>query len=131
MRGKLYNLYLFLFVFISADNSGSKCCYDAFGNLKYAGDYEIGVTTIGSISMRAHIAGSPPYDAAGTVPMLSHAKADLIPYFHCCLLAGNCMKYLHRRPTADCYDYDTPKTGKFPSGQLRFEGFYIKHVRYK
>ncbi|PIK35674.1 putative sushi domain-containing protein 2, partial [Apostichopus japonicus] len=97
-------------IFPTADNSGSKCCYDAFGNLKYAGDYETGVTTIGSISMRAHIAGSPPYDAAGTVPMLSHAKADLIPYFHCCLLAGNCMKYLHRRPTADCYDYDTPKT---------------------
>lgn len=122
-------LAMFNFSLFSAHNSGSKCCYDQRGNLMYAGDVTAGEMAIGSISQRAHVAGSPPYDTVGMVPMLSHVKIDLIPFFHCCLMGDNCMKYLHRRPTADCVNYKSPKSGKSLIRPLTFIWNALKPVR--
>ncbi|XP_064609396.1 sushi domain-containing protein 2-like [Liolophura sinensis] len=87
--------------------AGNQCCYSADGNLKYAADsYQ------GSTPDKGHAWGAAPYLKPGYVPEESHWIDDVVSFYYCCLWTGykDCDKYMDRRPTKDCVDYQPPGT---------------------
>ncbi|XP_072048712.1 sushi domain-containing protein 2-like [Amphiura filiformis] len=86
-------------------SSGTQCCYKEDGDLMFAGD-----TDQGSTADRSHVWGAEPYQTIDTVPGLSHWKHDVITFYYCCIWGNDCKTYLTLRPTADCKEYDPPRS---------------------
>lgn len=123
-------------------NSGQQCCYTADGTQLLTAD-----STGGSTPDRGHDWGSPPYRVPPRVPGLSHWIYDVISFYHCCLWAPECFRYMNRRPSSDCRSYRPPRLGgcwdgralpRAESGQptspsdlssLRFRGPTLRHFR--
>lgn len=43
------------------------------------------------------------------MPGLSHWIYDVISFYHCCLWAPECFRYMNRRPSSDCRSYRPPR----------------------
>ncbi|XP_010861680.1 PREDICTED: sushi domain-containing protein 2-like, partial [Bison bison bison] len=84
--------------------SGQQCCYTADGTQLLTAD-----STGGSTPDRGHDWGSPPYRVPPRVPGLSHWIYDVISFYHCCLWAPECFRYMNRRPSSDCRSYRPPR----------------------
>ncbi|OWK15053.1 SUSD2 [Cervus elaphus hippelaphus] len=85
-------------------DSGQQCCYTADGTQLLTAD-----STGGSTPDRGHDWGSPPYRVPPRVPGLSHWIYDVISFYHCCLWAPECFRYMNRRPSSDCRSYRPPR----------------------
>ncbi|XP_006213409.2 sushi domain-containing protein 2 [Vicugna pacos] len=84
--------------------SGQQCCYTAAGMQLLTAD-----STGGSTPDRGHDWGAPPYRMPPRVPGLSHWIYDVISFYHCCLWAPECSRYMQRRPSSDCRSYQPPR----------------------
>lgn len=84
--------------------SGQQCCYTEEGTQLLTAD-----TTSGSTPDRGHDWGAPPFRAPPRVPGLSHWLYDVISFYHCCLWAPECSRYMLRRPSSDCRSYRPPR----------------------
>ncbi|XP_004443153.1 PREDICTED: sushi domain-containing protein 2 [Ceratotherium simum simum] len=84
--------------------SGQQCCYTAAGTQLLTAD-----STGGSTPDRGHDWGAPPFRAPPRVPGLSHWLYDVISFYHCCLWAPECSRYMRRRPSSDCRTYRPPR----------------------
>ncbi|XP_036132817.1 sushi domain-containing protein 2 [Molossus molossus] len=84
--------------------SGQQCCYTAEGTQLLTAD-----STSGSTPDRGHDWGAPPFRAPPRVPGLSHWLYDVISFYHCCLWAPECSRYMSRRPSSDCRSYRPPR----------------------
>ncbi|XP_054448861.1 sushi domain-containing protein 2 [Pteronotus mesoamericanus] len=84
--------------------AGQQCCYTADGTQLLTAD-----STSGSTPDRGHDWGSPPFRAPPRVPGLSHWLYDVISFYHCCLWAPECSRYMRRRPSSDCRTYRPPR----------------------
>ena len=82
----------------------NRCCYDATGSLMYTND-----TSAGSTPDRYHSLGSPPFNAYGKVPALSHYFHDLVPFYLCCKWGDLCDTYLYLRETKCAKGYREPR----------------------
>lgn len=86
--------------------SGQQCCYTAAGTQLLTAD-----STGGSTPDRGHDWGAPPFRTPPRVPGLSHWLYDVISFYHCCLWAPDCSRYMRRRPSSDCRSYRPPRLG--------------------
>ncbi|XP_066116109.1 sushi domain-containing protein 2 [Saccopteryx bilineata] len=84
--------------------SGQQCCYTKAGTQILTAD-----STSGSTPDRGHDWGAPPFRTPPRVPGLSHWLYDVISFYHCCLWAPECPRYMHRRPSSDCRNYRPPR----------------------
>uniref|UniRef100_K9J2W9 Putative mucin/alpha-tectorin n=1 Tax=Desmodus rotundus TaxID=9430 RepID=K9J2W9_DESRO len=84
--------------------AGQQCCYTEDGAQLLTAD-----STSGSTPDRGHDWGSPPFRAPPRVPGLSHWLYDVISFYHCCLWAPECSRYMRRRPSSDCRTYRPPR----------------------
>ncbi|XP_077016312.1 sushi domain-containing protein 2 isoform X2 [Tamandua tetradactyla] len=84
--------------------SGQQCCYTAAGMQLLTADSDGGSTPD-----RGHDWGAPPYLVPPRVPGLSHWVYDVISFYHCCLWAPECPRYMRRRPSSDCRTYRPPR----------------------
>ncbi|XP_023502485.2 sushi domain-containing protein 2 [Equus caballus] len=84
--------------------SGQQCCYTAAGTQLLTAD-----SMGGSTPDRGHDWGAPPFRAPPRVPGLSHWLYDVISFYHCCLWAPECSRYMRRRPSSDCRSYRPPR----------------------
>uniref|UniRef100_A0A8C3WE67 Sushi domain containing 2 n=1 Tax=Catagonus wagneri TaxID=51154 RepID=A0A8C3WE67_9CETA len=84
--------------------SGQQCCYTETGLQLLTTD-----STGGSTPDRGHDWGAPPYRVPPRVPGLSHWLYDVISFYHCCLWAPECSRYMQRRPSSDCRTYRPPR----------------------
>nr|KAF6468060.1 sushi domain containing 2 [Rousettus aegyptiacus] len=84
--------------------SGQQCCYTKEGTQLLTAD-----STSGSTPDRGHDWGAPPFRAPPRVPGLSHWLYDVISFYHCCLWAPECSRYMARRPSSDCLRYQPPR----------------------
>ncbi|XP_049475084.1 sushi domain-containing protein 2 [Panthera uncia] len=84
--------------------SGQQCCYTAAGTQLLTAD-----STGGSTPDRGHDWGAPPFRTPPRVPGLSHWLYDVISFYHCCLWAPDCSRYMRRRPSSDCRSYRPPR----------------------
>lgn len=84
--------------------SGQQCCYTEEGTQLLTAD-----STSGSTPDRGHDWGAPPFRAPPRVPGLSHWLYDVISFYHCCLWAPECPRYMLRRPSSDCRHYQPPR----------------------
>ncbi|KAK2500184.1 hypothetical protein MC885_011117 [Smutsia gigantea] len=84
--------------------SGQQCCYTAAGTQLLTAD-----STSGSTPDRGHDWGAPPFRTPPRVPGLSHWLYDVISFYHCCLWAPECSRYMSRRPSSDCRGYRPPR----------------------
>ncbi|XP_034497900.1 sushi domain-containing protein 2 isoform X2 [Ailuropoda melanoleuca] len=80
--------------------SGQQCCYTEAGTLLLTAD-----STGGSTPDRGHDWGAPPFRTPPRVPGLSHWLYDVVSFYHCCLWAPECSRYMRRRPSSDCRSY--------------------------
>ncbi|XP_077730643.1 sushi domain-containing protein 2 isoform X1 [Canis aureus] len=80
--------------------SGQQCCYTEAGSLLLTAD-----STGGSTPDRGHDWGAPPFRTPPRVPGLSHWLYDVVSFYHCCLWAPECSRYMRRRPSSDCRSY--------------------------
>ncbi|XP_027949983.1 sushi domain-containing protein 2 [Eumetopias jubatus] len=80
--------------------SGQQCCYTEAGTLLLTAD-----STGGSTPDRGHDWGAPPFRTPPRVPGLSHWLYDVVSFYHCCLWAPECSRYMRRRPSSDCRNY--------------------------
>ncbi|KAM6155565.1 sushi domain-containing protein 2 [Rhynchocyon petersi] len=83
--------------------SGQQCCYTAEGTQLLTAD-----STSGSTPDRGHDWGAPPFLAPPRVPGLSHWLYDVISFYHCCLWAPECHRYMSRRRSSGCRNYQPP-----------------------
>lgn len=84
--------------------SGQQCCYTKAGTQLLTSD-----SISGSTPDRGHDWGAPPFRAPPRVPGLSHWLYDVISFYHCCLWAPECSRYMLRRPSSDCRRYRPPR----------------------
>ncbi|KAI5133217.1 sushi domain-containing protein 2 isoform X1 [Manis pentadactyla] len=84
--------------------SGQQCCYTEAGTQLLTAD-----STSGSTPDRGHDWGAPPFRTPPRVPGLSHWLYDVISFYHCCLWAPECSRYMSRRPSSDCRGYRPPR----------------------
>ncbi|XP_070256168.1 sushi domain-containing protein 2 [Myotis yumanensis] len=84
--------------------AGQQCCYTKEGTQILTAD-----STSGSTPDRGHDWGSPPFRAPPRVPGLSHWLYDVISFYHCCLWAPDCPRYMDRRRSSDCSSYRPPR----------------------
>ncbi|XP_006875012.1 PREDICTED: sushi domain-containing protein 2 [Chrysochloris asiatica] len=84
--------------------SGQQCCYTSDGMQLLTAD-----STSGSTPDRGHDWGAPPYRMPPRVPGLSHWLYDVISFYHCCLWAPECHRYMRRRPSSGCQNYRPPR----------------------
>ncbi|XP_006901490.1 PREDICTED: sushi domain-containing protein 2 [Elephantulus edwardii] len=84
--------------------SGQQCCYTEDGTQLLTAD-----STSGSTPDRGHDWGAPPFLTPPRVPGLSHWLYDVISFYHCCLWAPECPRYLDRRPSSGCRHYQPPR----------------------
>ncbi|XP_049721364.1 sushi domain-containing protein 2 [Elephas maximus indicus] len=84
--------------------SGQQCCYTADGTQLLTAD-----SSSGSTPDRGHDWGAPPYLVPPRVPGLSHWLYDVISFYHCCLWAPECHRYMRRRPSSGCRNYQPPR----------------------
>nr|KAF6275293.1 sushi domain containing 2 [Pipistrellus kuhlii] len=84
--------------------AGQQCCYTREGTQILTHD-----STSGSTPDRGHDWGAPPFRAPPRVPGLSHWLYDVLSFYHCCLWAPDCPRYLRRRPSSDCRAYRPPR----------------------
>ncbi|KAM9194369.1 sushi domain-containing protein 2 isoform 2-T2 [Dugong dugon] len=84
--------------------SGQQCCYTADGAQLLTAD-----STSGSTPDRGHDWGAPPFLVPPRVPGLSHWLYDVISFYHCCLWAPECHRYMLRRPSSGCRNYQPPR----------------------
>ncbi|XP_007955589.1 sushi domain-containing protein 2 [Orycteropus afer afer] len=83
--------------------SGQQCCYTAQGTQLLTAD-----STGGSTPDRGHDWGAPPFLVPPRVPGLSHWIYDVISFYHCCLWAPECHRYMNRRRSSGCQNYQPP-----------------------
>ncbi|KAM5311982.1 sushi domain-containing protein 2 [Glossophaga mutica] len=84
--------------------AGQQCCYTADGTQLLTAD-----STSGSTPDRGHDWGSPPFRSPPRVPGLSHWLYDVISFYHCCLWAPECSRYMRLRRSSDCRTYRPPR----------------------
>lgn len=94
--------------------SGQQCCYTEAGTQLLTAD-----STSGSTPDRGHDWGAPPFRTPPRVPGLSHWLYDVISFYHCCLWAPECSRYMSRRPSSDCRGYRPPRLGRCQIGRAR------------
>ncbi|XP_077631532.1 sushi domain-containing protein 2 isoform X2 [Crocuta crocuta] len=97
--------------------SGQQCCYTEAGTQLLTAD-----STGGSTPDRGHDWGAPPFRTPPRVPGLSHWLYDVISFYHCCLWAPDCSRYMRRRPSSDCRSYRPPRLA-FAFGDPHFITF--------
>ncbi|XP_062943469.1 sushi domain-containing protein 2 [Cynocephalus volans] len=84
--------------------SGQQCCYTADGTQLLTAD-----STSGSTPDRGHDWGAPPFRTPPRVPGMSHWLYDVISFYYCCLWAPECSRYMQRRRSSDCRNYQPPR----------------------
>ncbi|XP_075389701.1 sushi domain-containing protein 2 [Tenrec ecaudatus] len=84
--------------------AGQQCCYTADNMQLLTAD-----STSGSTPDRGHDWGAPPFRVPPRVPGLSHWLYDVISFYYCCLWAPECHRYMSRRPSSGCQNYQPPR----------------------
>ncbi|XP_026304213.1 sushi domain-containing protein 2 isoform X1 [Piliocolobus tephrosceles] len=84
--------------------SGQQCCYTADGTQLLTAD-----SSSGSTPDRGHDWGAPPFRTPPRVPGMSHWLYDVLSFYYCCLWAPDCPRYMQRRPSNDCRNYQPPR----------------------
>ena len=106
----------------SVQGAGQQCCYDRAGNLL---PFENG----GGTFDRAHVKGYVgKHEDINKIPIISHLLEDVEPYFLCCKLSFNCLKYSVLRPTDDCRKYTPPVIRECVYNKVSFRRHLKSHV---